>query len=207
MKTKRILAVILTLCMVLAFGVGAASAEELETEPTDYTEETDSTLPYVTESGTCGDNLTWELYSDYKLVISGEGAMYDYEFAYDEYPHAPWRNRYFTAVEIQAGVTSIGESAFYGCSKMVDISIPDTVTSIGTFAFAHCDELRQIELPASLVDLSSLAFYDCLNLTDFYISDLSGWINNELGYAIYYAFNDTRYSDRTDGAYNLYLNG
>ena len=35
-------------------------------------------------------------------------------------------------------VTSIGESAFYGCSGLTSVTIPDGVTSIGGYAFYGC---------------------------------------------------------------------
>jgi hypothetical protein len=35
-------------------------------------------------------------------------------------------------------VTSIGGMAFYGCSGLTSITIPNSVTSIGDFAFSGC---------------------------------------------------------------------
>jgi hypothetical protein len=39
------------------------------------------------------------------------------------------------------GVTSIGESAFYGCSGVTKITMTTKVTKIGSSAFAHCGNL------------------------------------------------------------------
>ena len=40
--------------------------------------------------------------------------------------------------EIVYSVTSIGQSAFYGCSGLTSITIPNSVTSIGSEAFMEC---------------------------------------------------------------------
>ena len=47
---------------------------------------------------------------------------------------------------IQYNVTSIGQSAFRGCTSLKSITKPDSVTNIGYWAFAHCDQLIDVKI-------------------------------------------------------------
>lgn len=44
-------------------------------------------------------------------------------------------------IEFNGDITSIGKYAFYGCTSLTSIEIPDSVTSIGRYAFCMCDSL------------------------------------------------------------------
>ncbi|MCF0231296.1 MAG: leucine-rich repeat domain-containing protein, partial [Enterococcus sp.] len=85
-------------------------------------------------SGTTG-NLTWKIVGD-ELRISGSGAMPDYRIN----ENSPWYSKRdsIKLIEIEKGVTSIGDYAFYGCSSLTNITIPEGVTSIESGAFSGC---------------------------------------------------------------------
>ena len=68
-------------------------------------------------------------------------------------------------IDIPAGVTSIGEGAFFGCSALTGITIPDSVTSIGEYAFFVCSSLTTITIPDSVTTIEGSAFAGCLSLT------------------------------------------
>lgn len=71
-----------------------------------------------------------------------------------------------TSVTIPSSVTSIGGSAFYGCSGLTGtLTIPNSVTSIGTGAFGGCTGLTSITIPNSVTSIGDRAFYSCSGLT------------------------------------------
>ena len=112
-------------------------------------------------SGTCGDNLTWELNTaDSVLVISGSGQM-----NYSSY-YAPWNDYsgYIQTVTIPSGVTTIGEHAFYDCENLRNIEIPNTVISIGSYAFSFCTGIRNLIIPNSVISIGFYAFWTVLNV-------------------------------------------
>jgi len=68
-------------------------------------------------------------------------------------------------------VTIIGESAFYDCSSLINLSIGNNVTRIENNAFYGCTNLQEIVLPDTLTRIGNMAFRDCTSLTDVVIPD------------------------------------
>lgn len=66
---------------------------------------------------------------------------------------------------IPNSVTSIGKSAFHGCSSLTSIAIPNSVTSIGEWAFSHCVGLTSITIPESVISISNYTCNYCIGLT------------------------------------------
>ncbi len=73
--------------------------------------------------------------------------------------------------EIPDSVTSIGNSAFWGCSSLTSVTIPDSVTSIGDRAFWRCSSLTSVAIPDSVTAIGDSAFGECSNLTSVTIPD------------------------------------
>ncbi len=112
--------------------------------------------------GTCGDNLTWSLNTkDSTLVISGSGAMNNYE-----YNGGPWctYSSYIAYVSLPEGLTGIGKHAFYECSKIKSIVIPEGVLGIGNGCFYNCTKLESVTFPSTLNRIEISAFYGCKSL-------------------------------------------
>lgn len=65
-----------------------------------------------------------------------------------------------TSVTIPSGVTSIGHSVFYGCSGLTSVTIPNSMTSIGNYAFSYCRTLTSVTVETiTPPTLGSSAFY------------------------------------------------
>ena len=59
----------------------------------------------------------------------------------------------------------IAERAFYGCTALKSVTIPESVTVIGENAFADCTSLTSVIIPDSVMSIGIVAFYGCENLT------------------------------------------
>ena len=111
-------------------------------------------------AGQCGENLTWTM-ADGILTISGTGAMYDYE------GQSPWAEtaRTLRVVNVEEGVTSIGDFAFASCMSVTSVSLPTTLETIGTCAFSTCSALTEITIPEGVTAIGDAAFIDCIKLS------------------------------------------
>ena len=99
---------------------------------------------------------------------------------------------------IPNSVTSIGRSAFSGCTGLTSVTIPNSVTSIGYEAFNDCFRLTSITIPNSVKSIGSGAFSGCLNLTKAEFASIESLckIKFEISYS-----NPLRYAE------HLYING
>ena len=61
---------------------------------------------------------------------------------------------------IRKGVKVIGNSAFWLCSSLTNINIPNSVTNIGDSVFAWCSSLFNINIPSSVVNMNGNPFCD-----------------------------------------------
>ena len=150
MKKKSIwgalLSLVVTVAVLTVFGGIAVSAD-----------------PTVVNSGSCGDNVTYTLYSDGLMEITGTGAMTDYSYG----AAVPWYDYKadITSVTISSGITHIGANSFnYYYTNLTTASIPETVTSIGQYAFYYCINLTTADLSDNITEIGDYAFYYCEKL-------------------------------------------
>ncbi len=106
--------------------------------------ETDESSAKLINSGQCGPNATYNLYSSGMLEITGSGEM----FSYDATP-APWyecRDN-INSVYISEKITKLGASAFKDCNHLTYLIIPITLNSVISDkcpAFAGCCSIERI---------------------------------------------------------------
>lgn len=114
----------------------------------------------------CGPDLSWTI-TDGTLVITGTGDM----TRYTTYSKVPWfsQRRNIRAVQLPEGMTSVSAYAFYGCTKLTEITVPDTVLSLGSDAFYGCTALEEVHLGEALEYIGDEAFSDCTALRSVYI--------------------------------------
>ena len=109
----------------------------------------------------------------------------------EDYSNVPAKNMYTGSVVIPESVTyegvtysvtSIGYQAFYNCTGLTSVSIPEGVTSIGDYAFYNCTGLTSVTIPNSVLTIGNRAFDGCIGLTEVAIGNSVTWIGN---YAFY----------------------
>lgn len=158
MKPKRLISLLLAVCMAIAMlPVSAFAADADNTFEYEYegqklkykiTSATDKTVEVTKNRNVVGDLIIPEKVED------EDGVEYT--------------------------VTGIGNQALpkklnnedYG-NRISSVKIPSTVTVIGESAFTLEDTLTRVEIPASVTDIERWAFYWCTNLTDIKIEENS----------------------------------
>ena len=100
-------------------------------------------------------------------------------------------------IKIPNTVTHIGHGSFMNCIKLNSITIPNSVISIGNAAFMNCEKLSEINIFNNITDIGEDAFINCTSLSKVNITDISFWCN------IIFA---TPYSNPLYYAKHLYIN-
>ena len=88
-----------------------------------------------------------------------------------------------TSVTIPNSITSVGNWAFGACTSLASIVIPEGVTTIGAYAFSGCTGLVSVTIPNSVTSIGNYAFDDCTSLDSITV----GYGLTSVGY---WAFND-----------------
>ncbi len=97
-----------------------------------------------------------------KITFTGTENWYKYgptESQDSFYGYAPWQlcRSTLSVVVISEGVTSIGDEAFRGCSKITDIAIPSTIGLIGKHVFWDCTHLTDIRVDPNNLNFKSVS--------------------------------------------------
>ena len=122
------------------------------------------------------DGIYYNISSDKTVMVTFKGSnVYDYSGScfYHYYSNEYTGNiiipESVTYNSTTYSVTSIGFSAFEGCTGLTSIVIPNCVTSIGRDAFEGCTGLTSIVIPNSVTSIGGGAFEGCTGLTSIVI--------------------------------------
>jgi hypothetical protein len=111
-----------------------------------------------TETTIEGDTLQYTILSSNTVELSGYNSIADS----CTIPETIIKNSTYT-------VTKIGYMAFFECSSLASITIPNSVTFIGKNAFTSCSNLTSLIIPNSVTTLGNYCFASCSNLTSIII--------------------------------------
>ncbi|MCR5448494.1 MAG: leucine-rich repeat protein, partial [Solobacterium sp.] len=127
---------------------------------------TSSSFPDLSMSGSCGENITYELdFVNRTFKLEGSGTMENYT----EQNPAPWHNKITNILELEINgeIISIGDYAFDGAKNLLFFELPKTITTIGTRAFRENKELTYVEIPENVISIGEDAFVGCENMEQF----------------------------------------
>ena len=166
---------------VLLLSAATASAHSFEVDGIYYEKNSDGTSVSVTYKGSS--------YSSYSNEYSGEVTIPS-EVAYEgtTYSVTSIGDSAFrgcsglTSVSIGNSVISISERAFWGCSGLTSVSIGNSVTAIGDYTFFGCSGLTSVVIPNSVTSIGEGTFYECSGLTSVVIPNSVTSIGNSVFY-------------------------
>ncbi|MEE1003139.1 MAG: leucine-rich repeat domain-containing protein [Acutalibacteraceae bacterium] len=192
-KTKKILSILMCLCLILStLAVSAVSVAAETSGDFKYKKLDDDTVEIT---GYIGEPTTLEIPAE----IDGKSVTSIGDWAFSDCTS-------LTSVTIPNSVTSIGSSAFDSCTLLTSInvdesnsnycdidgvlfnkdkttilaypngkattySLPDSVTSIGDRAFSNCTALKSVTIGNGVTSIGDRAFERCTSLTSITIPD------------------------------------
>ena len=124
----------------------------------------------IVDAGKCGDHAFYTRYSTGKLVITGTGDMYDYDWPNGDTSNlSPFSdNQDIKKAVVSSGITRIGDYAFRYSNEIETVSLPSTLTSIGAFSFYPEQDMKavkttargltELHIPPSVITIDKCAF-------------------------------------------------
>ena len=112
-------------------------------------------------------NVTWSLWDDGTLFISGNGEMQSYVYVDSFTPSTPPWYEYASSiktVEVEEGVTNIGGKAFLNSKNLTNVILHESLRSIDFGAFSGCGSLKNLTIPNGVTTIGENAFEFCYAL-------------------------------------------
>ncbi len=159
--TKKLLSLLLAAVMLIS-AIPLSSADFLLSDIA-FAEERE-----ILDSGEMNENISWKLYTDGELVISGQGAMpiddlYTEYTSIDDIYWLKYRD-IITSVTVNEGITSVSSLMYlYNVTK---VTLPEGLITIEFNTFAFMLKLKEINIPSTVKTISLYAFNCCLSLEE-----------------------------------------
>lgn len=149
---KKILSMMLTICMVLTLMTQMSFAETLTYGDFEYSVSGDNKVTITEYTGKAEEVEIPSQIDGKQVTAIGESA-----FALG------YSSEYVKKITVPAGITTIGGWAFDGCRNLESIELPGSLISIGDSAFARTG-LKSIVIPEGVKVLSKSSFSECMRL-------------------------------------------
>ena len=135
-------------------------------------------------SATIG-NIAFDKCTSLNEVTLTAGTGVGINYSSTGYGNTPWytnRTNPVMSITISEGVTSIGNYAFYNCTKLTSLTLPSTLKTIGECTFQGCTNLTSLTIPEGVTSIGVSAFRMCTNLTSLTIPEGVTSIGNSAFY-------------------------
>ena len=77
---------------------------------------------------------------------------------------------------------SLGAYAFYDCTRLLSIELPESITDIGMETFSGCTRLTEVIFPKNITDIGQMAFAFCPRIEKvYYHGTEDDWDNIKFG--------------------------
>ncbi len=178
---KRMLSILLALCMLLSM-IPVVAAADNEISGSDVSWSFDAETGKLTIEGTgpmpefkSTNAVPWHSHkSAIKTVEIAEGVTTIGRYAFNSHSA-------LTEIRIPESVTYIGERSFYGCSGLLALAIGNGVTEFGELAFGYCDKLTTVTLGSGITEIVKDTFKNCNAIAQvFYMGTEDEWENVDI---------------------------
>ena len=112
--------------------------------------------------GKCGVNVSFALFSNGSVKLTGSGATADYT---NSSPSPFDGDSSIKNINIGYGITKLGNDLFEDCDNLESVYLPNSVTEIGDYAFSITEPyaavtrgLKEVTLPSNLKSIGKYAF-------------------------------------------------
>ena len=170
MKPKRLISLLVAVCMMITMlPLSAVTAFAADTAPSTGTATVDGYKYEYKVDANGNATITKFLGPDASTKSTGSYKI-EIPAKFGDYTVTGIGNRAFyccsdlTEVTIPQSVTSIGERAFAACRNLDSVTINDAATSIGDYAFTECHLKTTLSLGKKITTIGEGAFYYCTEL-------------------------------------------